>query len=145
MTHEDGEMWGQGGEDRQAATTEAAGGTGAYGAGNLVQAGDVRQFVYKLVPRSGLLNPRDKSTLDLGRLEMAWKVSRDAAGFAWVCMYGQVTMAVVCWQSISHPPHPPHPHSCPLTCPSHRLLACVRHSHSCCSCLPASPCVRVCV
>jgi len=40
----------------------------------VLRAGDVRQFVYKLVPRAGFLNASDKACFDLGRLEMAWKV-----------------------------------------------------------------------
>ena len=46
-----------------------------FGADVVLRAGDVRQFVFKLVPRSGFLNPMDKSSSDLGRLEMAWKTS----------------------------------------------------------------------
>ena len=44
------------------------------GAESVLRAGDVRQFVYKLVPRAGFLNASDKACFDLGRLEMAWKV-----------------------------------------------------------------------
>ena len=40
-----------------------------------MRAGDVRQFVYCLVPRSGVLNPSDNASFDLGRLEMAWRTT----------------------------------------------------------------------
>lgn len=44
-----------------------------FGAETVVRPGDVRQFVFRLVPRSGILNASDKASFDLGRLEMAWQ------------------------------------------------------------------------
>ena len=45
-----------------------------------MRAGDVRQFVYCLVPRSGVLNPSDNASFDLGRLEMAWRTTLGEPG-----------------------------------------------------------------
>jgi len=43
------------------------------GAETFLKPGDVRQFLYQLVPQRGFINPADKKMEDLGRLEMAWK------------------------------------------------------------------------
>jgi len=46
-----------------------------YGGESVLRPGDVRQFVYQLVPRADSLPAAHKSWFDLGRLEMAWMVS----------------------------------------------------------------------
>jgi len=45
-----------------------------YGGESVLRPGDVRQFVYQLVPRADSLPAAHKSWFDLGRLEMAWMV-----------------------------------------------------------------------
>jgi hypothetical protein len=63
-----------------------------FGAESVLRAGDVRQFVYKLEPRAGFLNASDKSCLDLGRLEMAWKTGVGEPGR----LNSYVTYALLC-------------------------------------------------
>jgi hypothetical protein len=65
---------------RDGSQGEGGGAERIYGVEAHLGPGDVRQYLYKLTPKSGVFDPHEKKMEDLGRLEMSWKTSMGEPG-----------------------------------------------------------------
>jgi hypothetical protein len=65
---------------RDGSEGEGGGAERIYGVEAHLGPGDVRQYLYKLTPKSGVFDPHEKKMEDLGRLEMSWKTSMGEPG-----------------------------------------------------------------